>query len=154
MAPIVDFPQPNSSSQWIRRVSFTDEIQVKSIKSISSKHKSDLWYSQRDIKFFKYQSTLVLQTVKSVMTMSQYAELHVDDTSAFLGLEKYLSESGPQEKTHRRRTIRRSVLLEQQRQCRLDIHDPDAMATIAEAKSNFSRRRARIIGLIHTDKKK
>ena len=85
------------------------------------------------------------------MTMSQYAELHVDDTSAFLGLEKYLTESGRQDITHRRRTIRRSVLVQQQRQSRLDICDPYAMATIAEANSNFSRRRARIIGLIHTD---
>ena len=149
MTLIVDFPQSNSSPHRRERVSFVDQIQVKFIENLSYKHKSDLWYSQRELKSFKYHSALVLHKVKSVMTMAQYAELHVDNTSAFLGLENYLSELGYREITHRRQAVRRTVLLEQQRQSNLNIYDPDTMATVAEAKSDFSRRRAQIIGLIH-----
>ena len=84
--------------------------------------------------------------------MARYAEMNIQD-SAFMGLEYNLSDTARQETMHRRETIRRAVLSEQRRQRHVGIYDPDEMASISEAESTLSRRRAGIIGLLHAVKR-
>lgn len=87
-------------------------------------------------------------------TMAQFAERNVHDTntSAFLGLEGYLSRDSTSEIRHRRRVHREAVLFEQRRQRGAGVRDPDEMSDVAIEVSEFSRRRARIVGLLHTTK--
>jgi hypothetical protein len=147
---IVDFPQNRiSSSLRKRRVSFQDELDVKFVQNLSHKHRDDIWFSADEMHSFGYKTALTVRTITSTMTMAEYAELHVKDTSAFLGLEKYFTDTSHQKIKDQRRVVRRAVFLEQQRQLRAGIYDPDEMANVAKAASDWSWKRARIIALIH-----
>ena len=87
------------------------------------------------------------------MTMAQFTELNANETSAFMGLENYLSETTTREIKYQRDAIRRQVLHEHGWQIREGMHDPDAIASNSEAASDWSRKRAGIIALIHTDQR-
>ena len=123
------------------------------IENLSLKHKDDLWFSSQDMNSFKHQTKMILKGILSInMSVAQYAELKIQETSAFMGLENYLSKETTQEIKHRRRAIHRAVLLEQQCQLDIGIDDPEAISIISEALSEKSRLRARMIGLLHDDK--
>ena len=87
------------------------------------------------------------------MTMAQYAEFHVEDTSAFMGLESYLTKDALLGIAHRKEAIRVAVLSEQRRQYRSGINDPDALARVSQDVSDLSTKRAQIIGMIHAEKR-
>ena len=151
---IVDFPQYHSHRNTPSpRVSFADHVEINIIENLSLKYKDDVWFTQREIKSFTYQTIMTLRSMSSIlnMTVAQYAEMNVHDTSAFMGLENYLSKDTTQEIGHRREEIRRAILLEQQRQLDIGIDDPEAISIISEALSVKSRLRARMIGLLHAD---
>jgi hypothetical protein len=85
------------------------------------------------------------------MTVAQYAELHVNETSVFLGLENYLSSKDTtREVAKRRRLIVDTVLLDQERQYQSGYIDADIMAVASEAISGLSARRARLIAILHS----
>ena len=150
---IVDFPQNRiSSSLRKRRVSFQDELDVKFVQNLSHKHRDDIWFSADEMHSFRYQTALTVRAITSTMTMAEYAEFHVEDTSAFLGLESYLTKDALLGIRHRKEAIRVAVLSEQRRQYRSGINDPDALARVSQAASDLSTRRARIIGMIHVKK--
>lgn len=157
---LVDFPsrhpsrplhlEPQEREASARGVSWRDDIATTiAVEDLSAEHKSDLWFTQREIEKIKYSAAQLLQLIKSKMTMAEYAELNSDSTEAFMGLENYLSDSGTRQILERRRSVRRAVLREQRRQATLEIYDPDAMADVSEAESDVARRRARIVGLMH-----
>ncbi len=99
---------------------------------------------------FKRGTILALRRIASKnLTVAQYAERHVHDTSAFMGLENHLSESTTGGIRRRRDVIGRAVKTEQRRQADAGVCDPEAMSAVAEYFSDYSRRRARIIGLLH-----
>ena len=150
---IVDFPRNRASSQHKRKVSFQDEVDMKFITNLSFKHRGDIWFSADEMRSFRYQTALTVREITSKMTMAEYAELHVEDTSAFLGLESYLSQDVLQGIKRRKEAILGAVLSEQLRQSRVGINDPDALARVSQAVSDLSTRRARIIGMIHSSKK-
>jgi len=153
MNHIVDFPHNRASSQHKQRVSFQDEADVKFIENIScSKHRGDIWFSSDEMHSFKYQAAITVREITSTMTMAQYAELHVQDTSAFLGLENYMAQDTFRGVIYRKEAIIVAVLSEQRRQCRSGINDPDALAHVSQAVSDLSTRQARIIGMIHAKK--
>ena len=81
--------------------------------------------------------------------MAQYAELHLNESSAFLGTDNYLSNDTIRGVVKRRRAIVNAVLLEQERQYRSDNIDADIMAVVSEAISGLSARRARLIARLH-----
>ncbi|KAL7539517.1 hypothetical protein ACHAXR_009361 [Thalassiosira sp. AJA248-18] len=133
------------------QVSFATDIDTKLVENLS-KYKSDLWYSRQDLKASQYQAALIMKKIKARnMTMAQYAEMNIHDTSTFLGLEKFLSETAQQEIMYQRNVHRRAVLFQHQWQVHLGIDDADALARISEATSDWSRKRARIIGLLHSE---
>ena len=152
---IAYFPQMHSSSQIKprvpqRRVSFIDQVDINFVESLAcSEHRDDVWFSSEEMHSFKYQAALTLRAITSVMTMAEYAELHIQDTSAFLGFEKYLAASAFQDIENRRNAIIVAVLSEQGRQDRSGISDADALARVSQAVSDLSTRRAGIIGMIH-----
>ena len=88
----------------------------------------------------------------SRVTIAQLAEMNVQDTSVFLGLEKLFSDTTYREIEHQKYMHRRAILSEQLRQLRHGVYNADALARESEATSDWSRRRARIIGLLHADK--
>jgi len=146
---IVDFPRRRSRTQG---VSFADHLEVKIIKNLSHEHKDDLWFTEHDIRRFKRRVALMMWYISSIdMTVSQYAKDNIHDTSAFLGLERYLSENTAKQTRYRRRAIRKAVLLEQRHQMGMGIHDPETIAEIAVQMSGLSRKRACIIGLLHAE---
>ena len=146
---IVDFP---SKTTPVRRVSFTEYIDVKFIDDLSE-HKSNLYFTDREVKAFKYQAALQLRNIHRMnLTMAEYAEKNVHDTSVFMGLEAHLSENSRVDIIRRRDSIRRAVLYEQTRQNHFGIHDHTKLAAVSLVESDMSRRRARIIGLLHADK--
>ncbi|MCP4746724.1 MAG: hypothetical protein GY874_11385 [Desulfobacteraceae bacterium] len=77
--------------------------------------------------------SLIIEMTSGGITMAQYAESMIDDTSAFVGLEMYLSPSAAGLIKGRRRDVWAAVLSEQQRQRRVGIIDQDKMRRIAEA---------------------
>ncbi|KAL7528713.1 hypothetical protein ACHAXR_002587 [Thalassiosira sp. AJA248-18] len=147
MELIVDFPQPR------QRVSFHPHIEVRFVENLAVNHKADLYFSEYNIKSFRYQTKLTLKQISSKMTMAQYAEMNVSDTSTFMGLENYLSESTPRKITGRRRAVVKAVCMEQQRQVEAGVSDQAKMANVAQAESEVSLRRAQIIALLHSDKR-
>jgi len=70
------------------------------------------------------------------------------DTSIWLGLEQNLFYPG--ETLSRRNEVKVAVRLEQHRQTRLGIYDPDSMAKISEAQTVICSKRAQLTGLIHS----
>lgn len=85
------------------------------------------------------------------MTVAQYAELHVNETSVFLGLENYLSKDTTRREVAKRRcAIVDTVLLDQERQYQSGYIDADIMAVASEAISGLSARRARLIAILHS----
>ena len=86
------------------------------------------------------------------MTIAQLAEMNVQDTSVFLGLEKLFSDTTYREIERQKCMHRRGILSEQARQLRYGVYDADALGRVSEGTSDWSRRRARIIGLLHADK--
>ena len=149
---IVDFPQNRASSLRNRAVSFQEQVDTKLIENLSHKHREDIWFSSDEMHSFKHQTALTVRAITSSMTMAQYAEYHVEDTSAFMGLESYLTKDAFQGIKHRKEAIQRAVLSEQRRQCYSGINDPDALARVSQAVSDLSTRRAGIIGMIHAKK--
>lgn len=155
MTLIVDFPQRASPQQIKRRhnASFSDTSQLKVVENLTCEYKSDLWYSDVEMDSFKYETALLLKKIKSVMTVAQFAELNVQNTSRFMGLENHLTEQGCLRVVQRRKAICKAVLSEQDRQRREGIsYDPDSMSKVAQAESELSRTRAFVIGLIHSQK--
>ena len=147
---IVDFPQASRIIEETR-VSFVDTVEINFVENLSCKqHKDDLWYSKHEMNTFKVQANHMLRTLRAnKMTMVQYAERHINDTSAFMGLEGYMSATTAREIKYQRQAIRKAVLSEQHRQLITCIYDPDAMTIVSRAASDWSCRRARIIALIH-----
>mmetsp|Transcript_23815 Transcript_23815/g.57422 ORF Transcript_23815/g.57422 Transcript_23815/m.57422 type:complete len:154 (-) Transcript_23815:66-527(-) len=153
MALIVDFPHRlYTSSDRKSRVSFDHHIYIKVFRKNSAADRSKLWYSNKEIKSFSHQAASILSEILSVMTMAQYAEINAGDTSAFLGFESYLFRSGCRSIKQRREALRSAILVEQDRQIRLGISDPDAFVKVSEGLSSYSQRRAQLIGLIHAEK--
>ena len=150
---IVDLPggRPRTSSKKKPSVSFKDQVDIKFVDSLAfSKHRDGIWFSKEEMYSFKYQAALTVQRITSAN--GQYAELHRQETSAFLGLEDYLSKNTSQEIRRRRKAITSAVLSEQRRQYSFGINDPDALEYASRAVSELSSRRARIIAMIHVNK--
>ena len=151
---LVDFPHhPHDSFPNAPRVSFADHNEIVFIENLSHKYKAELWFTDSEMKSFKTQTVLLLINIKTNMTMAQYAEMNVQDTSAFMGLEKFMSKKTPKEIVYKREALYRTVHSEQQRQFESGIDDPDVMAKISLGWSDWSRKRANIIGLIHAEKR-
>jgi hypothetical protein len=142
---IVNFPQSRA------RVSFATHTEVITVKNIAIEHKTDLWYTTSELKSFRRDAALLIISIHySGMTEDQYAELHVSESSAFLGIENYLSKATTIEVAKRRRAIVDAVLLEQERQYRSGDIDAGIMAVTSEAISGLSTRRARLIARLHS----
>ena len=134
-----------------RNVSFSDVSKLTFVKDLTPL-KSDLWYTEQETMGFKYEAAYKIRKITSTMSMAEYAKLKSNDTSAFMGLEAHLFESpnvGYKRSTERKKAQRGAVLLEQFRQTKLGIEDPDALANVSKARSGVSRERAHIIGLLH-----
>ena len=134
-----------------RNVSFSDVSKLTFVKDLTPL-KSDLWYTEQETMGFKYEAAYKIRKITSTMSMAEYAKLKSNDTSAFMGLEAHLFESpnvGYKRSTERKKAQRGAVLLEQFRQQKLGIQDPDALVFVSEARSGWCRQRAHIIGLLH-----
>ena len=125
---------------------------MKFIQNLSLKHRGDLWFSVDEMNSFRHQAALTVRTITSSMTMAQYAEFHVQDTSAFMGLESYLTQDTFRGIRYRKEAIIAAVLSEQRRQDRFDVYNSDALAHVSQEVSDVSARRAQIIGMIHAKK--
>jgi hypothetical protein len=142
---IVNFPRPQS------RVSFATHVKVALVKNLAHEHKTDLWYTTSEIKSFKRDiALLIMSIISSGMTVAQYAKLHVNETTAFLGIEKNLSKATLRGVAKRRRAIVDAVLLEQDRQYRSGNIDADLMAVASEAVSGLSAKLAMLIARLHS----
>lgn len=147
---IVDFPSPNARPP---RVAFADHYEMRVVENLTLEHKGRLWFSGEEMDVIQQRTGRFMSgIVARDMTMAQFAEMNVHDTSTFLGLERYLSIQGVRDIRFRRRAIWRAVRLEQQRQTALGVCDPEAMAILATKESEISKKRARIIGLLHASK--
>ena len=147
--------QKNSNdTSHMRRytVSFSEESKLAFVKDLTAL-KSDLWYTEDETMGFKYEAAYKIRTITSTMSMAEYAKLKSNDTSAFMGLEAFLFEAdvevGYKRSKERKKAQRGAVLLEQFRQQKLGIQDPDALAFVSEERSGWCRQRAHIIGLLH-----
>ncbi|KAL7536644.1 hypothetical protein ACHAXR_011039 [Thalassiosira sp. AJA248-18] len=155
---IVDFPQASrpcdTSPRQELRVSFANDFEVKFVEDLSDKYKEVLWFSKRDIKKIKLQAAWIIKTIKANnMTVAQYAAQNIQETSVFMGLENYLSDTSTCEIRYQRRAMVRAVLIEQFRQLEEGIYDPDMMANVCLEASSWSTSRAQIIALLHAEKR-
>mmetsp|Transcript_36400 Transcript_36400/g.76419 ORF Transcript_36400/g.76419 Transcript_36400/m.76419 type:complete len:239 (-) Transcript_36400:48-764(-) len=151
---IVDFPSRHRCSQEERRVNFDHQVKVKNVKNLSVEHKSDLWLTKEDISCFQYDARQQIKALQSSdMSIVEYATRNAQDTSVFMGLERHFYPKLPEKILARRKAISRAVLCEQQRQRHGGIYDPDIIASISEFESECSRKRARIVALLHSDRR-
>ena len=172
MALLVDFcelpndnntPEASNDRQVIptRRVTF-DHTETTFVKNLTFEHKSDLWYTKRELDSFKQDTIIALQTLRENNRMitsdnrEQQEELLfrvAEDTTSFLGLERCLAPSTYRVMKTRQRALKQAIMYEQYRQREYGICDPDVLANISEVESDWSRKRSLIIGLIHADSK-
>ena len=132
-----------------KSVSFSElSMMAVTENNLSYASKSDLWYTQNDIKSFR------LDCAHMIHELKQSSKLRPNSTN-MMGLEGYLFNSsvGP---TQRRKEVRIAVLLEQHRQRCLGIYDEDddddlhiLLARASQRASKLCRKRAEVIGLIH-----
>ena len=141
----------NDTTRMRQNVSFSDESKLWFVKDLTAL-KSDLWYTGEETMGFKFEAAYKICKITSTMSMAEYAKLKSNDTSAFMGLEAYLFESssvGYKRRTEQKNAQRGAVILEQFRQLKLGVEDPDALANVSKTWSGESRERAHIIGLLH-----
>lgn len=148
---IVDFPHVQSN----RRVTFVETIDVKFVEDLSFEYKPELWFTHLELRCFQHRTKQLVAAIQSsnTMTMASFAEMNVEDTSAFMGLECYLTDAMPLKIASRRKAVVRAVMSEQERQRRACVYDPDEMAHVSLPVTELARKRASIIGLLHTDKR-
>lgn len=159
---IVDFPQalcihasPLASEQEngpavLRgKVSFANAVKVHFIEKLSE-YKEDLWYSGQDIADIQRRPGRLMRALREHgVTFEDYVRMNMQDTSAFLGLENYLSRATTLEVMRRRGAVKAAVRYEQRRQNEMGVRDFDTMAHVASEASLWSRKRARTIALLH-----
>lgn len=151
---LVDFPDRSHGRSSGPSVTFEEHIEITFVESLIQEHKSDLWYSCRQMKSFKCHSALLLRKIQSMGTsLADFAQSNLDDTSSWMGLEAYLTEKSASSVERRRERIVAAVVREHRRQVRAGIHDPDALARVSAAESEASHQRARIIALLHDERK-
>ena len=122
MQLIVDFP---TKTPMRGGVTFADESEMKFVENLSNTYKDELWFSHFEMQLFRRELAWLIKTISSSnITMAQFAEMNVRDTSAFLGLEAYLTKSSSRGVVERRRTIADAVLAEQRRQLAFGVSDP------------------------------
>ena len=174
MTLIVDFPQDSTRTSTrtnkknSRAVSFASELEIQFITDLTINHKPDLWFSRHDMTRFKFDAaidvrniraerrarsqddySLILLQENAVGEMSEEGAAN-SDTVSFLGLERHLSESTMQNIAMARQQLLRAVFVEQDRQLREGgVYRAETLASISEAESEWSRQRARLIGLLH-----
>ena len=133
---LVDFPSKRTCTKKEEKlVSFAKQSQVMFVKNLTNEHGLDLWYTEQEIDEIKCRFVTTIRLIRSGMTMADFAQRNINDTSVFLGLENHLTESEIHVINQRRRAISNSVLLEQDGQLHLGIYDPDAMVRVSEAES-------------------
>ena len=150
MSLIVDFPSQHHHLNHDSTVRFDIDIEIKFVDNLAIEHKDELWYSREELKASRpRQARAMLQMKSNNTTMAQYAMLNINDTSSFLGLENYLTESVIPEIMLRRRMHIEGVLGEHHRQIHDGIQDHDQLSSISQERSKWARNRARIVALIH-----
>ena len=155
---ILDFPphrrrhahgsSPSLATKKITKksVSFSElSMMAVTTSNLSYASKSDLWYTQNDIKSFR------LDCAHMIHELKRSSKLHHHNPTDVMGLEGYLFNSsvGPMQ---RRKEVQIAVLLEQHRLRRSGMHDKDMhilLARTSQRASELCRKRAEIIGLIH-----
>lgn len=143
-------PQEEGPIAPSRRASFAKEAQVKFIENLAFDHKDALWFSRQEIEDIQRRTARMLRTLRAHgLTMEQYAMLNVQETSAFMGLENYLSNAAAIGIRRRRSAVRAAVLREQHRQDEMGILDFDAMSNASKAATQVALKRARIVALLH-----
>jgi len=153
---ILDFPphrrrhahgsSPSLATKKITKksVSFSElSMMAVTTSNLSYASKSDLWYTQNDIKSFRLDCAHMIHKLKQSSKLRNPTDI--------MGLEGYLFNSsvGPMQ---RRRDVQIAVLLEQHRQRRSGMHDEDPHILLARASQRASKlcmKRAEVIGLIH-----
>jgi len=139
-----------ATTKMKKSVSFS-ELSMMSVttNNLSYASKSDLWYTQNDIKSFR------LDCAHMIHKLKQSSKLHHHNSTDIMGLEGHLFNSSVSP-MQRRREVQVAVLLEQhrhrQQQRRLSMHDEDLHILLARASqraSKLCRKRAEIIGHIH-----
>ncbi len=77
---------------------------------------------------FRKRAALLLRTMSSNdATVDEYAKIHLDVTSAFMGLEDDMTPSATGRIQKRRRVVERAVWLEQWRQGATEVFNHDVM---------------------------
>ncbi|KAL7549441.1 hypothetical protein ACHAWF_012710 [Thalassiosira exigua] len=145
MSLLVDFPQ-QPRSRFRPRVSFEHAPQMNFIQDLSVEHKEDLWFSHREMATFQrdYKVAMARNVLAFGRVESSDWVVEVEDTSVFLGLESSLSKSRLKEIALRRRALCRAIMVEQERQRRLGVRDPEAFGRISAEETESSRERARV----------
>ncbi|KAL3781733.1 hypothetical protein ACHAW5_001715 [Stephanodiscus triporus] len=153
-------PARSRRSRW--GVSFADEPEVANVTNLAIDHKSDLWFSQNEMESIKRTTLLALQKIvlrlqsleddqRGASADDENIRMDIADEvlGTYIGLERYLSPSVCVDVQRRRRSLWDAMRFEQDRQDRAGICDPDLLANIAEVETDWSTRRARVIGLQH-----
>ena len=157
---ILDFPQQQhhrrryaSSSPSLatikmkkikKSVSFSElSMMTVTTNNLSYASKSDLWYTQNDIKSFR------LDCAHMIHELKQSSKLRLPNPTDIMGFEGHLFNSSISP-MQRRREVLFAVLLEQHRQRRLSNEDLHILlARASKRASKLCMKRAEVIGLIH-----
>lgn len=123
------------------RVRFADQPKVELVRDVT-KYKKSLWFTKNEFESFIYQAELEARDLTP-------EDLYHHETSTFLGLECYLTQSMARETMLRKRFHINAVLSMHRRQRLTGTRDPDKLARLSQALSEWSVRRARLIGVLH-----
>ena len=166
---IVNFPDQESLSRRSKRkgnssrpprasVTFLNESTLSFVENLAHKYKQDIWFSKQEMKDFKRRTAhFLLQITSSNMSLADFAVQNIqlgNDSSTFMGLECYLSTETLRNIQDQKRTVRRAIIQEHERQVEMGIYDPETLSRLAESLSQISAQRAHIIGRLHDSEEK
>ena len=134
---IIDFSRRQDSPRSRLQVLFADKSQLMFFTKASHEHRNDLWYTQCELQSFRFEAKkLMLETAGEA-----------DDIQGPTGCENHLKS--PPEVFGHRQIHKRVVLSEQRCQFLAGVRDPDALAQISEASSEWCVTIARTAALVH-----
>ena len=137
-----------------KSVSFSEFAQIRVVAKWTIDEQAALFYTRQEISFTQHIHRVTISNIRATgMTLYEFARQNVSSSEVFMGLETQIDKAAAFQVYSRRMRLFHLVLEEQRRQ-RLNgrsVINQAELAKVAAMGSEWARKRARILGVLHVD---